>query len=188
MSHKPDDIFPSDTDADSPDRDSLADDLCGRPAGEGGESEVESLQRQVSELRDRELRAMAEMRNVQQRARREKEEALKFAESSFARELLSVLDGLELAMDAVNRGADARSVGDGVRIVFDQFKKVLTAHHIEPIDAIHQPFDPNVHEAMMQQPSGDVPPGTVLQQLARGYRMYDRVLRAAKVVVSRSPD
>ena len=79
---------------------------------------------------------------------------------------------------------DIAPVAEGVKIVYDQFLKILGDHHIEPIDAVGQPFDPTFHEAVMQQPSREHPPGSVHQQLARGYMMHGRVIRPAKGIVA----
>lgn len=150
--------------------------------------EVATLKKEVEELRERNLRLTAEMRNQLVRLQREKEESLRYAESAFAKQLLGVLDNLDRAVDATASATDPQSVAAGVKIVHEQFLKVLADHGIESILAEGQPFNPDVHEAVMQQPSADVQPGTVLQQLARGYQMHGRVLRPAKVIVSRSAD
>lgn len=151
------------------------------PAG-GARAELEH---EIAELKDRNLRLVAELQNVQRRAQREKEESLRFAEAEFAKQLLVVLDGLERAQESARDARDVAAVAEGVRLVHDQFVKILRDHHIEAIDAEGARFDPALHEAMMQQPSSNVPPGHVVQQLARGYRMHGRVLRPAKVIVSK---
>ncbi|MCC6358726.1 MAG: nucleotide exchange factor GrpE [Phycisphaerales bacterium] len=150
--------------------------------------EVATLKKEVEALRERNLRLTAEMRNQLVRLQREKEESLRYAESAFAKQLLGVLDNLDRAVDATASATDPQTVAAGVKIVHEQFLKVLADHGIESILAEGQPFNPDVHEAVMQQPSADVQPGTVLQQLARGYQMHGRVLRPAKVIVSRSAD
>lgn len=148
--------------------------------------EISRLRQELQEARDRNLRTVAEMQNQQRRAQRDREDALKFAESQFAKELLVVLDGLERARQAATTATEVAPVADGVRIVYEQFLKILADHHIDPIDAVGRPFDPTYHEAVMQQPSRDHPPGTVMEQLARGYQMHGRVLRPAKVIVAKS--
>ena len=141
-------------------------------------------EQEIAALRDENLRLVAELRNVRQRAQREKQEALKYGEADFARELLVVLDDLERTQESVKTADNMQAVTEGVRIVYEHFLKVLRAHQIEPIEAAGQPFDPGLHEAMMQQPSAEHPAGTVMQELARGYKMHGRVIRPAKVVVS----
>lgn len=159
--------------------------------GGGGappESEIEALRREAEELRDKNLRLLAEMRNTMARAQREKSESLEYAEADFAREVLIVLDGLERTCESAQSASDAKTVADGVRIVLDQFLQTLRKFGIESIPAVGRPFDPAVHEALMQQPSSDVPPGSVLSEIARGYRMKGRVLRTAKVIVAKAEE
>lgn len=157
-------------------------------AGDEVSDPLEQLQREADELREKNLRLLAEVQNQQKRAAREKQEALRYAEGDFARDLLPVLDDFERtrAAEAESTG-EASAVLDGVRIVHEHLLKVLSQHGITPIDALHQPFDPSFHEAMLQQPSDEHPAGTVIQELARGYRMHDRVLRPSRVIVSSGP-
>lgn len=144
-------------------------------------------EQEIEKLRDENLRLVAELRNVTQRAQREKQEALRYAEADFARELLIVLDDLERTQESARTASKVQAVADGVRIVYEHFLKVLRGKQIEPIEALGKPFDPHWHEAMMQQPSDEHPAGTVMQEVARGYKMRDRVIRPAKVVVSSGP-
>jgi molecular chaperone GrpE len=150
------------------------------------EERIAALEQQVHELRDKNLRLVAEAQNQQKRAQRERQDAVRFAEAEFARDLLVVLDDLDRTQDVVKAAEDVQSVADGVRIIHDHFLKVLGQHNIRPIEAVGKPFDPNVHEALMQQPSEE-PAGTVIQEIARGYRMHERVIRPSRVVVSSGP-
>ncbi|TWT40960.1 heat shock protein GrpE [Phycisphaerae bacterium RAS1] len=154
-------------------------------AGASAPDEAEALRKQVAELTDKNLRLVAEMQNMQRRAAREREESLRFAEAEFARELLVVMDDLERTREAIKAGNDAAAIADGVRIVFEHFDKVLRSREIVPIDAVGKAFNADEHEALMQEPSPDVPAGSVLREVHRGYRMRDRVLRTARVVVSK---
>ncbi|MFH1747521.1 MAG: nucleotide exchange factor GrpE [Planctomycetota bacterium] len=149
--------------------------------------ELETLRCEVEDLREQKLRLLAEQRNQQQRAARELAEAVKYAEADFARELLVVLDDLVRTRESVQAGSDATAIADGVRIVYEHFLKVLKGRHIEPIEALGQPFDPGLHEAMLQQPSAEHPAGTVIEEHASGYRMHERVLRHSRVIVSGNP-
>jgi molecular chaperone GrpE len=149
--------------------------------------ELAALRREVEELRDKNLRQVAEMQNLQKRAQRERQEALRYAESEFARELLVVLDDFERTQESVKTATDVKSVADGVRIVQENLLKVLRQHEIEPIDAMGKPFDPTYHEAMMQQPSDEHAAGIVMQEMARGYTMHQRVIRPSRVIVSGGP-
>jgi molecular chaperone GrpE len=112
---------------------------------------------------------------------------LKYAESDLAKDLLVVLDDLERTLESVKSAEDVQPVAEGVRIVYEHFLKVLRGRQIEPIEALGQPFDPQWHEAMMQQSSDEHPAGTVIQEVARGYKMHGRAIRPAKVVVSSGP-
>lgn len=150
----------------------------------GAESELDVMRRELGELRDKNLRLIAEARNLSQRLQREKEESLRFAEADFARELLPVIDDLLRTQETIAAEDPGGKAADAVRISIEQFMKVLRAHRVEPIVAEGQPFDPAFHEAILQQPSDSVPAGHVLKEIHRGYRMHDRVLRTARVIVS----
>ncbi|MBU0640221.1 MAG: nucleotide exchange factor GrpE [Planctomycetes bacterium] len=154
---------------------------------EAVEDPLEVLRRECEELREKNLRLLAEAQNLQKRAERDKREALRYAEADFARELLVVLDDLERTQESARTARKPKAVADGVRIVYEHFLKVLRERQVEPIEALGQPFDPSYHEAMMRQPSEECPAGTVIQELARGYRMHERVIRPSRVVVSSGP-
>jgi len=164
------------------------DDPSAAPQTEPASDPIEVLQAEVEALRDQKLRAQAEVQNVRQRMQRDKSEAIKYAEADFARSLLGVLDDLERTIESAKASDDAQAVGKGVSIVYDQFLKLLKDRHIEPIDAVGKPFDPDLHEAVMQKPSEKVAAGAVAEVLARGYRMHARVIRPAKVIVSTGGD
>jgi len=129
-------------------------------------------------------RVSADYLNYQKRARREIEEAHTFANTSLVRDLLGVLDDMERALEAAaaNHNADDPLLG-GMRLVYDKALEVLARHGVTRIQAEGQPFDPNRHEAMMQQPSPDCRGPTVLQEFQRGYELNGRVIRPARVVV-----
>lgn len=151
------------------------------------EDELAALRREVEALRDKNLRALAEIQNTQKRAQREKEEALRYAEADFARELLVILDDFERTSESAKTATDVQAVAEGVRIVYEHFLKLLRSRGIAPIEAVGQPFDPALHQALMQRPSDDHPAGTVIEEAARGYKMHDRVLRPSRVIVSTGP-
>ncbi len=168
----------------APDAEAEAAAEISEPTAEAAEPTPEQ---EIERLRDENLRLVAELRNLRQRAQREKEEALKYAEADFARELLIVLDDLERTQESARNAEDVQAVTEGVRIVYEHFLKVLRGREIEPIEALGQPFDPERHEAMMQQPSKEHAEKTVMRELARGYKMHGRVIRPARVVVSSGP-
>ncbi len=157
------------------------------PADAAPLDEVSELRKQVAEANEKNLRLLAELRNTEQRLRREREESLRYAESDFARELLVVLDDLVRTQEAAKSATDAQAVGDGVRIVYEHFLKVLRARGIHPIHAVGHRFDPDQHEALLQQPSDEHPAGQVIGEVAHGYKMHNRVLRPSRVIVSSGP-
>jgi molecular chaperone GrpE len=148
---------------------------------------LRALEEEIASLKDQNLRLVAETRNIQHRAQRDIAEALKYAEADFARELLLVVDDLVRTRDAAQKCEDVGVIGEGIRLVLEHFLKVLRSRGITPIEALGQPFDPHLHEAMLQQPSGEYPAGIVMQEIATGYKMHDRVLRSSRVVVSAGP-
>lgn len=144
-----------------------------------------ALQAEVDQLKKDNLKLIAEQRNMQARAARELEQTRKYAEAAFAKDLLNTVDGLEKALDAA--GPDNGPLAAGMRLVHADFLKLLRSRGIEPIAALGQPFNPELHEALAQQPSPDQPAGTVLTEVNRGYKMHERVLRCARVIVSSGP-
>jgi molecular chaperone GrpE len=138
-------------------------------------------------LKDKLLRARAELVNVQRRAANEKTEALRFAIVDFVRDLLPVVDDFERALKAAEAAGESGEMVAGARLVYENLLKVLNSHDVERIEAEGRPFDPTWHEAVMQQPSAEHPPQTVLRVIQQGYRLHDRLIRPAKVVVSGGP-
>ena len=126
----------------------------------------------------------ADFENYQKRAARDRDTERKYAVAPLARDLFSALDNLQRAMDAAKQVGESGPLVQGVAATQAQIIQLLARHGITPIEAQDQPFDPNKHEAVMQRPSADHPPGTVVQVLQTGYQMHDRVLRPASVVVS----
>jgi len=139
------------------------------------------------QLKDKLLRARAELANLQRRASNEKTEAVRYAVSDFARDLLTVVDDFERMFEAAASEVSQDSIAEGSRLVYENLQKVLKNHHIERIEARGKPFDPAYHEALLQQPGGDQPPHTVLQEVQKGYLLHDRLIRPAKVIVSAEP-
>ncbi|MCC6233134.1 MAG: nucleotide exchange factor GrpE [Verrucomicrobiales bacterium] len=141
-------------------------------------------------LRERALRAMADLDNLRKRSARERQEAIQYANQSLMERLVPALDNLDMALAAVG-GAQAQatveSLKTGVEMVLGQLKGVLRDAGLEEIDAQGQPFDPTWHEAVSQVESLDVPEGHVLQQLRKGYKLQQRLIRPATVVVARPP-
>ncbi len=139
---------------------------------------------EVEDLRQRLIRWQADYENLRRRSAREMLESRTLAIGDFARDMLEVLDHFESALSVDPGKTDTASVLQGMKITYDELKKILVKRGIESFDPQGQPFDPNVQEAISQQVDAQVPPMTVLQTLQRGYRMGERILRPAKVKVS----
>jgi molecular chaperone GrpE len=130
----------------------------------------------------------ADFENYQKRSARDREEERRYAVAPLARDLLPAFDNLQRAVDAAKQVNEQGPLVQGVAATQAQILQTFARHGIRPIEALHQPFDPNLHEAVMQQPSADHPPGTVLQVLQQGFTVHDRVLRPAGVIVSTQPN
>jgi molecular chaperone GrpE len=150
--------------------------------------ELERLRAESKQNEDRLLRARAELQNLTRRLTEEKEAAVRYANAAFARTLLPVWDNFERTLASLQEHHASDPVIEGVKLVFELFKKALADQRIEPIEAVGKPFDPAWHEALMRSPTADHPEGTVLQEFERGFRMKERLLRAAKVVIAAAPD
>lgn len=142
---------------------------------------------EAQEWKDKYLRALAEVQNALRRAANEREDAVRYANGNLLRNLLEVVDDIERALAGAGQCDSVAAVLEGVKLVHEKLLKFLRDHQVEPIDAEGKAFDPSQHEAMMQQPSAEAAPGTVLQQLQRGYRLHERLLRPAKVIVAAAP-
>jgi molecular chaperone GrpE len=131
------------------------------------------------------LRSRAEMENYRKRMQRDADQQLKFANVPIVRDLLDVIDNLNRAIEAA-RGdeTNTKALIDGVQMVSQQFNDALAKHACKPIQAVGTAFDPNIHQAIAQMPSQDVPAGTVAMEVAVGYMLHDRVIRPAQVIVS----
>lgn len=138
---------------------------------------------------ERLVRTTADFDNYKKRAAREKQEAIKFANENLIQKLLPVLDTVDMALAATQTGkSDAvQSLQTGVTMVLQQLKSALLEAGLEEVDAAGKPFDPHLHEALSQQERTDVPEGQVVQQVRKGYRLRDRLLRPASVIVSKRP-
>ncbi len=141
----------------------------------------------VAALEDQVLRAKADFQNLQRRAAVERSEAIRYANADLMRSLLSVVDDLERSIAAAEDAEQSSSILDGVRLVYANLVKALSDSGLEVIDAQGEVFDPTIHEALLQQPTTECEPGTVVEQVSKGYRLRDRVIRPAKVIVAKAP-
>jgi molecular chaperone GrpE len=137
---------------------------------------------------DRLLRLTADFDNFRRRNLREREEAHRYGHENIVKDLLATVDNLERAVEHARRGGgDFESILQGVELVQRELQGILAKHGVTRIEAAGEPFDPTVHEAVAQQEDGSVPGNTVVQVYQPGYRLWDRLLRPARVVVSRPP-
>ena len=143
---------------------------------------------QAAELKDRLLRAQAEWDNSRKRILREKEEAVRYAGEAFLERLLPVLDNFEMGMQAAKSATDAKAIAQGLEMVLAQFQQALRDAGVEAIEAVGHPFDPHRHEALGHHESDEHPEGQVLTQMRKGYKLKDRLLRAASVFVAKPPE
>ncbi|MBI4357092.1 MAG: nucleotide exchange factor GrpE [Gammaproteobacteria bacterium] len=149
---------------------------------------LEETEGKIKTEQDRFLRAQAELQNVLKRAERDVENAYKYALERFVIELLPVIDSLEQALEAKGEGnKDNTSHMKGVQLTLEIFLKVLSKFGVHPIPAMNLPFNPVVHEAISVQETLEVKPNMVLQVFQKGYLLRDRVIRAARVIVSKGP-
>ena len=151
--------------------------------------ELKTRAAKADENWDRLLRATADFDNFKKRAAREKLEAIKYANEGLLQKLVPVLEHLDMALAAPQTAAleASQSLQAGVSMICQQFRGVLAEAGLEEIDALGKPFDPNLHEALSQQETPEVPEGQVVQQLRRGYKFRDRLLRPASVVIAKQP-
>jgi molecular chaperone GrpE len=160
------------------------------PKPEGVAGEVQQLQAEKADLQDKLLRALAEAQNVRRRAQQDVERERKFGIERFAKDILSVADNLGRALSVLPEDADAidpalRNVIVGVQATERELQSVLERHGITRIESLGRPFNAEFHQAVMEVQDPTVPAGTVVQELAPGYLIAGRLLRAAMVAVSK---
>lgn len=152
-------------------------------------TENKTLQEENKSLQDRLLRALAETENVRRQADRTIAEARQYSISEFARELLTIVDNLQRTIEAGQTGSlssvENAALLEGVRSTLRAFLRTLERFGIRPVASQDKPFDPNFHEAVMEIDDPSRPPGTVVQVVEQGYTIHNRLLRPARVVVSR---
>lgn len=157
-----------------------------KPAEE--DNELEKVKKANAELNDRLIRKVAEFENYKRRTESETANLLRYSGEFIVKKLLPVIDDLERSVKFVNEpNSDHASVIAGISLVYEKLMKTLNEQGIKKIDALNKPFDVDYHEAVMQQPTSDVEPLTVINEVETGYVYKDRVIRHAKVIVS-SPE
>ena len=153
-----------------------------------GVDEMASMQADLDRFRDLAMRSQADFENYKKRCAREKEEAIKYANRGLLEKLVSIVDHFELGLEAARgEGGEKSPIYSGMSLVLKQLQDLLAESGLQPIEAVGQKFDPNLHEAIAHQPSDEVPEEHVISQTRRGYRFKDRLLRPSAVVVSSGP-
>ena len=150
-------------------------------------SELKAKAARADENWDKYVRLTADFDNFKKRAARDRADAIKYANEALLEKLLTVADNFEAALTAANNSTSTNvdSLKTGVNMILTQFKNFLADNGVEEIDALGKPFDPNLHEAVSQQESDEAPEGQVIQQMRKGYKFRDRLLRPAMVVVAK---
>lgn len=149
--------------------------------GESGDAK----DREIAELKDKYLRTLAENENARRRIRQQSEDSVRLQKENLLRDLLPIVDNLERAVDAAKGSADGKSIVEGVRMVLASLMDFLKSNGVRPMASVGEQFDPNRHEAADQVPHPTHPPNTVVDEFHRGYLINDKVLRPARVVVSK---
>jgi molecular chaperone GrpE len=158
------------------------------PAEDEAPDPLQAAQDEAQRLRDQLLRTAADFDNFRKRARREVSDAELKGREDLLKQLLPVFDNLERAAEHAANASEAKGVAEGIDLVMKQFLDTLVRMGIEKIDAAGQAFDPTRHEAIQQLETGEVPPGSVAHQVQAGYRMGERLVRPAMVVVAKAPN
>jgi len=147
--------------------------------------DVEALRAEVAEANDRVLRVQAELENFRKRSRREYDDAQRYREIDVLRDLLPVLDNVLRAIEAAEKTTDVESLRSGFRMTAQQIEKLLGSHGCQTIETDGTSFDPAIHDAILQQEVAGVAGGTIVGTASRGYKLHDRVVRPAQVIVAK---
>lgn len=148
---------------------------------------VKELEKALAEEKERTLRLYAELDNTRRRAAREMVEERKYSGMDVIRAILPVMDNLQRAIDAASQQNADDPLLEGVKMIYQQLTDALKQNNCTRIEALNQPFDPKFHQAISQMPSADVPENTCIVVAQEGYMLFDRVVRASQVVVSKKP-
>ncbi len=156
-----------------------------KPSPKGEEKDWE---REYNELYDKYVRLHAEFENFKRRMTKDKQEAIRFANQELIRQILPFVDNLERSLQHADESKNIDALKEGIEMTIRDFLKALEKSGLEAIPAAGEPFDPNVHEAIMQEERSDMEPNTVVQELQKGYKLHGRVIRPATVTVSKKKD
>jgi molecular chaperone GrpE len=162
------------------------------PAGEKSETALLSeraaeLEKQCAQLKDQLLRKAAEFDNYKRRTENDFASLTKFAAENIITQLVPVLDDFNRSLKSIKEKGENDSFYKGIELIYAKFLKVLEAQGLKTMEVVGKEFNVDVHDALMQMPRADVPPHTVLEEVEKGYLLFDKVIRHAKVVVSAAP-
>jgi molecular chaperone GrpE len=149
---------------------------------------VETAEAEAADMKSRWLRSVADMENYRKRIGREKQDIIRSAGASVVESLLPVLDNMKLGLQAAENHPEAKDVTFGFKMVDDQLKRALSEQGLEELIPDGETFDPNFHECISHQSSSEVEEDIVIQTVRAGYRLNDRLIRAASVIVSSGPE
>ncbi len=164
--------------------------ILAEEAGTSDAVRVAELDAQNAQLTDKLLRTMAEMENLRNRTRREKEDTVKYAPQKLVTDLIGVMDNLQRALSSVSEEIaaghdDLKTLRDGIEMTNREMLKVFGRHNISEIEALGKKLDPHSHEALFEIPDPSQPEGTIVQVIQPGFRLHDRLLRPARVGVAK---
>jgi len=150
-------------------------------------NQLAELTKKIAELQDKLLRTQADFDNYRKRMAREKEEAVKYANADLLETILPVVDNFELGLQAAENAADAKSILLGMQMVKTQLQRFLADCGVTEVESVGKKFDPHLHDALSQQESAEHEDGTIISQQRKGYKLKDRLLRPAAVIVTHKP-
>lgn len=170
-----------------------ADDAAATPTDAADETQqlrdaLETLRGEIDRYRDEALRARAEIDNARKRAQRDVEAAHKFGIEKLVDALIPVKDSLDLGLEAARTATDIKSLQEGMALTQQMFQGAFDKLGVTAVDPVGERFDPALHQAMMMEADAAAAPGTVLRVLQRGYRLHERLIRPAMVIVAKAPD
>jgi molecular chaperone GrpE len=145
---------------------------------------LEQALQDIDKWKDLAYRSQAELDNFRKRTTREAQEARTYANGELLRAIIPILDNFEMGLDAARTESETSMIFMGMQMVHRQFQDLLKDFGVQEVEALGKAFDPNVHDAVSQEPTADQPEGTILRVTRKGYRLKDRLLRPASVIVS----
>ena len=168
-------------------QDAAADDAAAAAEGDGAADGIDAKEKELKETYDRLLRTTAEFENYKKRMAREMDEFRKYANQSLLREMLSIVDHIELALQAAGAAGSEKTIADGLGLTLKELTRILEKFNVTAVESTGRPFNPEVHEAILREPSESLPENSVVREMQKGYMINGRLLRPALVVVAAPP-